>query len=509
MLNIIKRTILTSAALTVFLLTGCGTPSIVSPADTYTIEKQDLINSINVSGSVKGTDLVNITSTIGTPITSLNVELGDYVKKGDILCTFDSTALQEEYDNLEKSINQNNDMQKNNHEINQRNLQNAIDEKESSLQQAQRAVDEAKDTRDNAYNKYSVLEAKLSDAVCRRDDLYNQLMNFNEESCNVTAYETGVEECDDGTENNSSDKHLNLSDSTVKYYDSLAAAYAAAVEECKIAEAERDSLGEQLSSFDSAVKSAEEAYDSIVRTCETAVQSCQDTINMEKYSKDDSASIQLGKLKEQIENCVIKAPMDGLVTALNVAEGNIPTTDSIMTIEDDSTLKISATVREADIFSIETGMKVLVRTTATKDKEFVGEVTKVVKIYSPATFEGYTEKEGGYTVEITAVDAKGLYIGMNAKADIILDEKKQVFAVPYDSIVQDENDESVIYVAREQDNGIYKAESLKVTPRMETDYFIEIESNDIKEGDIVVTSPEYMTDGAEFTVRSGGIQINE
>lgn len=472
--NKVKHTALAAAIPAVLLFTGCGTISMTFPADTYTIEKQDLINSINVSGTVEGTELINITSTVGAPIISLNVELGDYVKKGDILCKFDSSALQEEYDNLEKSIKQSDEMQKNTHEINQRNLQNAIDEKESSLQQAQRAVDEAKNARDNAYNKYNDLEAKCSDAAWRRDDLYNQLINCDEES-----------------------------------YDSISTAYSIAVEECKAYETERDLLNEQLGSYDSAVQTAEDAYNSVSRSCDSAIQSCRDIIDAEKFSKDDSAKTQLAKLKEQIDNCVVKAPMDGLITALNVAEGNIPTTDTIMTIEDDSALKISARVREADIFSIETGMKVIVRTTATKDKEFTGEVTKVVKIYSPATFEGYTEKEGGYTVEITAVDTEDLYIGMSAKADIILSEKKQAFAVPYDSIVRDENDESVVYIAKEQGNGTYKAEAVKVTPKMETDYFIEIDSDEIKEGDIVVLSPVYMNDGAEFTVRSGGLEADE
>lgn len=472
--NIIKQTVLASTIPAILALTGCGTISMTFPADTYTIEKQDLINSINVSGTVEGTELVNITSTIGAPIISLNVELGDYVKKGDILCEFDKTTIQEEYDNLKKAIEQSNEMQQNTHEINQRNLQNAIDEKESSLQQAQRAIDEAKNARDSAYNKYNDLEAKCSDAAWRRDDLYDQLMNCDEES-----------------------------------YESLSTAYSFAVEECKAYETERDMIGEQLGSYDSAVTTAEESYKSVERACDSAIQSCRDIIDAEKFSKDDSSKAQLSKLKEQLDNCVVKAPMDGLITALNVAEGNIPTTDTIMTIEDDSALKISARVREADIFSIETGMKVLVRTTATKDKEFTGEVTKVVKIYSPATFEGYTEKEGGYTVEITAVDTEDLYIGMSAKADIILDEKKQAFAVPYDSIAQDENNESVIYLAREQGDGTYKAEAVKVTTKMETDYFIEIDSDEIKEGDIVVLSPAYMNDGAEFTVRSGGLEADE
>lgn len=471
-----KWTILAAAALTAFSMTGCGAVKMAFPADTYTIERQDLTNSINVSGTVKGNDLVKISSTVSSRISTLNVELGDYVKKGDILCTFDSSLLQEEYDNLKKSLDLSAEMNVNTHEINLRNLKNAKSEKESAVAQAQRAINEAQNARDRAYSRYNTLDQSCQDAAAVRDDLYNQVTN-----------------CEDNN------------------FDMLYEAYEEAAANCRSLEAERDEFYDQLGSYDSAVQSARDAYNSTVKSCDAAIQSCQDIIDAEKYSAGDSSTTsQLDKIQEQIDNCVITAPMDGIITALNVAEGSIPTTDALMVIEDDSALKISTNVREADILKIKNGMKAVVKTTATKDTEFIGEVTKVVNIYTEGGMNSYYEQtEGGYTVEITVKESENLFIGMNAKVEIIIDEKDDVIAVPYDSITEDDDGNSIVYVARPKEGETYTAEPVKVTPAMETDYFVEIESADIKEGDMIVITSEYMKKDAEFIVRTGGLSDDE
>ena len=40
------------------------------------------------------------------------------------------------------------------------------------------------------------------------------------------------------------------------------------------------------------------------------------------------------ELQESIDKCTVKAPTDGIITALSVAEGSVPTAEAIMTIED-------------------------------------------------------------------------------------------------------------------------------------------------------------------------------
>lgn len=459
--------ILAGAVVLPVLSSGKGQSQSIIMTETVEIGRQNLVNSINVSGSVMGSNVVKITSSLSSKIESLNVSVGDYVKKGDVLCTFDSSAFQQEYDTLKSSVDMGDEMSKSTHDINQRNLQNAIAEKEISLVQAQRNIDDAVNARDKAYDKYNNLVNKYNASMAAKDELYSKIPAFDDEM-----YEISYQ----------------------KYQEEL--------QKFTAYETELDTLGEQLSTYDSAVQSAEDAYSAAERTADINIQTIQDTINSEKFNVNSDSKAQLEKLQEKIDSCKVVASQDGIVTALNAAEGSIPTTDAIMTIEDDSVLKISVQIKEADILNIKEGMKAVIKTNATADEEFYGTVSKVVNIFSGA--DVLTQSEGGYTAEIT-VDEKNskLLIGMNAKVKIIIDEKDDVLAVPYDSITENDNGDDIIYIARKQSDGTYKAQSVEVEKGLESDYYTEIVSSDIKEGDILITSINGISDGQEVFVEAG------
>lgn len=135
---------------------------------------------------------------------------------------------------------------------------------------------------------------------------------------------------------------------------------------------------------------------------------------------------------------------------MNIAEGSILTTDSLMTIENTDSLKIKVQIAEADILNVHEGISAIVKTSATGDKEFNATVSRVVNVYNdtPQGTEQTGTSAGGYSAEITIDgDNSGLLIGMNAKVKIILDEKKNVLAVPYDSVITDDDGNSHVLLA--------------------------------------------------------------
>lgn len=447
----------------IVILTSCFSKSpaesnVSAPVtDTALIEKQNLVNSISVSGNVEGDNLVKITSTVNSKIKTLNVSIGDYVKKGDVLCTFDSSDFQDEYNALKETVEKSNEMNQNTHEINQRNLINSQTEKDATLAQAQRAIDSAVDARDKAYQKYNDLIGKYNEYSEKKDSLYNKYQESGDE---------------------------------VSYQE-----YQEALQLFQTTETELDTLESQLSTYDDAVQTAQDSYDSAERSADSAIQTIQDTIDSEKFNTDNSSQTQLEKLAQKIEDCTVKAPRDGIITSLSVAEGSIPATDAIMTIESNSNLKINVQIKEADILNVKEGMKATIRTDATGDKEFKGTVSKVVNIFSGA--DPATQTEGGYSAEITVDDSNtSLLIGMNAKVKIITDEKDNVLAVPYDAVSED----NTIYIARQQSDGSYKSEAVKIEKGMESDYYTEIISSEIKEGDLIVLSPQSMHDGRTIRI---------
>ena len=428
---------------------------------TYTIERQDIQNYISVSGTVEGSNIVKITSDINTKVKSLNVEVGTSVKEGDILCTFDSTDLQSEYDNLKESYDKTNNRLEKTHAINQRNLENAQKEKENTLYEAQKAIDKAVNAQTKAYDKYNSLATKETDYWNKKEEYYVK-MNDPENS-DISASQKYAE------------------------YEQLYTS----------TKAERESLGEQLSSYDDAVRDANDAYETAERNANNAVQSAQDVIDNEKFDTDTATQTQLEKLQEKINKCTVKAPKDGIITALNVSEGSIPTSEAIMTIEDTSVLRIKVQINEADILNVHEGQKAIITTTATGEKEFSGTVGRVVNIMSGQTSNMITGQStgGGYSAEIS-IDAQeeGLLIGMSAKAKIILDEKSDVLAVPYDAISENEDGTYSVYIAQKQGEG-YVAKAVDVTKGMETNYLTEITSSELSEGDVIITEADYVSDG--------------
>lgn len=430
-----------------------------------TVEKRDISNTISVSGSVESESLVKITSTLTAKVKTVNVEVGSEVKEGDVLLEFDSEDLQQQYDTLKKSMENADNLTAHNHTINERNLENAKRDKKTNLEQAQRSIDDAISARDKAYAKEADLVNKYNAQLGTVNDISARL-NAAEDPEIYVALSTQLQEAQ----------------MTLSGYDT-----------------QLESIREQLPSFDSAVQTANDAYAQTERSADQMIQSYQDVLDNEQFSNDNSSENELKKLEDAIKDCTVRATKSGIVTSLNVAEGSIPTAEALMTIEDKDTLKITVSIAEADILKVQEGQKAIVKTTATGDQEFDATISRVVNIYkSNASASMYGQSEsGGYSAEITIDDKDtGLLIGMNAKVQIILSEKKQVLSVPYESIVDDEDgSKHVLLAVTDASTGVTTAKAVKVETGMEGSYYTEITSGELNEGDKIVMEGASYQDG--------------
>ena len=457
---------------------SCGNREIAAdePVQVYTVERQDLQNFISVSGTVKGSDRLNVTSDITAKVVQLNVEVGSQVKEGDVLCVFDSTDLQTEYDNLKKTADNASGRTQSLHDINQRTLDDAKSQKETSLARAQHTIDNAVKARDDANAKLGTLEKDTTDLKNVYDDQYNALIA------------SGVSD---------TDAKAACADSYTAYLEK---------------KAEYDQLKDSMSDLDDAVYEAQQAYDDAEKMADSAIQSAQDTIDAEQYEESDPYEAQLSELQSKIDRCTVKAAHGGIVTALNIAEGSIPTTEAIMTIEDDSKLSISVNIEENDILKINDGQRAVITTTATGDEEFEGKVGRVVKIISGQaqnTLTGETVMSG-YSAEIELEgDGGDLLIGMNAKVKIILEDKEDILAVPYDAINDEGDGAYSVFIAEDNGGQKYTVKSVAVEKGLEGSYFTEVISDEISEGDIVITQPGLVSDGDSIEIVEGYYEAAE
>lgn len=426
--------------------------------------ENDLSKTISSTGTVIGNGTVDVTTKLSSAeVSEVNVSIGDHVKKGDVLCVFDNTEIQEQYDSLKKKIKNSDKKTENSHEKNERDLETAKKKKKTAVARAQRAYNKAVRERDDAYNKY------------------NNLVNEYNSHLNDEPAEDGM-----GYD-----------------FDTVGA--------------QIDALYEGLSAYDDAVTAAQDTYNDTIDQWDETIQEYQDVIDAEEFTDDDDSRKELDELKEQLDQCTVTAPQDGVITALNVNEGTIPQAASLMTIVNTEKTVIELTVKETDITHLSEGMEAVVTSKVLPDEKFPAKITRLVNVLSTdeasISAEGGASSggsSGGYKVEITLDEPNDkLLIGMTASVEITIDAVGKKLSVPYSGVVQ-EDDKSFVYVATadKKEEGSYTAKKVEITTGAESDFYTEVTGGDIKEGDLIIENPQ--GDDILQPVTDGGrIMVNE
>ena len=213
--------------------------------------------------------------------------------------------------------------------------------------------------------------------------------------------------------------------------------------------------------------------------------------------------------------------MDGTVTGIGVSAGDTYNGGDAVEISDLTSFQVTTTVTEYDITSIEKGQRVVILTDATGDEELEGEITYVaLTSSSSSTLSSGTSSSGGdsmgmggsssssssdgYEIVITLKSAPdNIRVGMTAKCSIIINEADDVYAVPYDAIHEDESGNNVIYVLDSSGN----QKNITVEKGMESDYYVEVKSDELSEGlsVIIPTDSTTSSDSSSDSSDSGAL----
>ena len=217
-----------------------------------------------------------------------------------------------------------------------------------------------------------------------------------------------------------------------------------------------------------------------------------------------SQEIAIQSLQDTLADATITAPVSGVVTAVYAEEGQ-PGNGLLFVIEDTDALKITTNIREYDVGNIEVGMPVVIRSDATGDKEISGTVTYIAPAANK-TENGNTLTADDSTVEFEAEvqvnDAdSGLRIGMNTRLTVLLEERSDVYGVPYDSVVAKADGSEVVYAVEpsSEKEGSYVVTEVPVTTGLETDFYIEVSGDGITDGLSIVSDPQSVAPGMEVT----------
>lgn len=185
------------------------------------------------------------------------------------------------------------------------------------------------------------------------------------------------------------------------------------------------------------------------------------------------AEINLKEKEADLTKTTIIAPTSGVVTALEVKNGEIVDDSKLMaTITDTSKMQVTIPVDELDISKLKLGQKAKIKVDDIDGKVYDG----VVEFISQ---KGETSNNiTNYDVVVSISNPENLKIGMNANVTISIESKENVLAVPQEAIIE-KNDKKYVMVSDSSQKNTNSAESKKlveVQTGIKTTSMIEITS---------------------------------
>lgn len=201
----------------------------------------------------------------------------------------------------------------------------------------------------------------------------------------------------------------------------------------------------------------------------------------------------LKKLQDQLANCVITAPQDGMVVYANeqsqsrfggqqgaqIEEGAaVRERQNILRLPDLSQMQVKVSVHESKVESLARGMRARI---VIQGKEFQGEVASVANQPEPTSFFSATVKEYATIVRING-EAQGLRPGMTAEVEILVANLRNVLTLPVAAILEQRGTFNC-WVRKGTE-----AERRPLVLGMSNDQFVEIKDG-VAEGDEVLLNP--------------------
>ena len=485
---------------------------------TTSLSKMDLTSSVSLTGNIASADSRSISTTlVETEIKEVHVSVGDYVNAGDTIITFDSSNLEEELETAEDTAALN-------------NIKN-----EKSLTDAADAVTQAKENYTNqaaqlqedvnaALSDYNNLSAKRDEAqaayqsaqteVQKAQDNYDTIKEQSENENwaekvleKKTALDTAQAEYDKAAAVSDVELTGSIYDALKAAetdYDNAVASYETPLNDAQAAlDAAKQSESQALASYQEYSSQADAAYGAYYGKINTQTETNEknaeqieeseynyNITSLEQSTNRSTQNDQIQEVEEKLGKTVVTSPISGVITAVNVEAGDTYSGGTLFVVQDMEHFIVEGTVDEYDISNISKDLKAVIKTDATDDDELGGIVTFVAPTPdSSASADGTqnvsTTTSASYSIEITLDDYdERLRIGMTAKTSIILESKENVFAVAYDCVETDEEGNSYITVVDdgENDSQAQSTKKVQVELGMESDYYVEIISDELYEG---------------------------
>ncbi len=475
--------------------------------------KKDMSTYVDVTGTVESQEVVNVTTSLAYPVDEIKVEVGDHVKKGDVLCKINTDDIDEKIEALEAQASDEDRMKAKELESAAHSVNAAAGSKNRAVNEAGRAIEGSKAEYDAAVAEYNALKEAYDTAVAERTAYaaakkeYDDAMKAKQETTEAPAPadEAPVEGETPAEGEGTTEAPAPAPEPTPepvaptppamtdKEFEALELEYQTAAAKVPAAEA---AYNQASGSYNDTVAAAAEGYQTAKDQSDLTVIS-----NTQSYSQ---ISVELANCYKDKNDAVIIAETSGIVTSINATEG-LPANGAIMTIENDEKLKMDVDVKEKDIFSVKEGMTVEFSNSSLTNVNGTGKVDKVIQFATtgaPTTNANGQVSAGdnAFKATLTIDNYKDVLLGMKLKARIATGEELTTEVVPYTAIMSDV-DGDYVYVAEPAGNGMYMVARKSIEKGMSGDYYTEVTGGDLEEGDLVIAYPSTVTENSVITIR--------
>ncbi|MBR6148510.1 MAG: efflux RND transporter periplasmic adaptor subunit [Lachnospiraceae bacterium] len=441
------------AAVLVVTCLGALNGHAAQSVDTALVTRGTLEQKVELNGFVETDNILKYYSQIDGKIGSINVKKGDFVKKGDVLMTYDE-------ENLDYNI-----------AMADLNAQSQLGSYNNSIQTSGRTAG----LYSEANRNLSVLDQQITDtqaAVTQlQKDINSKKAALADEGAKLQVSLIDWADRPDSEEYENLSKLVQTNAYEQQYNSDLVA------------------MQDELNRLNLQLNACKE-YKAEMTSQKASTQMSLMTSGAKEQLEADKAANELASSDkhnryENAKNGIV-AEFDGVVTGIDAVKGsNVANGSLLLTLESSKDIVIRFSVSKYDIENIEEGQSATVKI---KNKEYTGKVDRIDRMTSRDA--GQTSNVG-MEIKLDAPD-DDIILGLEAKAVIDTVSIDNVLQIPKGAVYSDTNGEYV-YVLRDK-----KAVKVDVEVGAYNSEMIEIVSG-LNESDTVIIAGETeITEGMEL-----------
>lgn len=211
----------------------------------------------------------------------------------------------------------------------------------------------------------------------------------------------------------------------------------------------------------------------------------------QSLSQLEQARVGYDQAQSGLDNTVVKSPIKGTISALNVVQGQIAAASQVAaTVVEMDRVYLQVNVVENIVTKLQEGQKAQVRVSALSE-EFI---ESTVEYVSPTA----DPRSQLYTVRVYLDNAdKAIKPGMSGEVKLVLDSVDKAIIVKSDAVL-DEDGESFVYVVQDG-----KAIKRTVEVGLDTGDHVEVKSGLTAGEKLIIEGQYYVADGGEVKVVRG------